>query len=123
MRKLAAVMVMLGALSLLPQWLPNLFQDMPGSETSPVLSQTTFPVPGAISAFAAEEWEREFEDICSQTADPMVLSEDQLRDLVARCDRLKPKIEKLGESERKVYLKRLDFCRGLFLYVLESKRQ
>jgi len=40
---------------------------------------------------------------------------------VQRCDALEPRIEKLDESRRKVYSRRLKQCRGLYAYVLESK--
>jgi hypothetical protein len=43
-----------------------------------------------------------------------------LADGIRRCDRLKPRIEKLDESAAKVYLKRLRTCRDLFVFMLES---
>ncbi len=74
------------------------------------------------AAWAQEDWRKEFDDVCSKTQDAMVFSADELRDLVGRCDRLKPRIEKLDESQRKVYLKRLQMCRDLYLFVLESRK-
>jgi hypothetical protein len=44
-----------------------------------------------------------------------------LKSLIQRCDTLEPKIEKLDDTRRKVYLRRLKQCRGLYAYVLESK--
>jgi hypothetical protein len=52
----------------------------------------------------------------------MSFSEEDLASLVQRCDALAPQIEKLDETRRKVYLGRLHMCRGLYAYVLESKR-
>ena len=72
---------------------------------------------------AQESWKQEFEDICAKTQDAMTLSVEELKALVERCDRLKPEIEKLGETERKVYLKRLQMCRDLYAFVLESKEK
>jgi hypothetical protein len=72
-------------------------------------------------ASAREDWRQEFEAVCSRTQDAMTLSAGELRELVARCDALKPAIEKLEETPRKVYLKRLQMCRDLFVFVLESK--
>jgi hypothetical protein len=72
-------------------------------------------------ASAQQDWRQEFEDVCSRTQDAMTLSAGELTDLVARCDALKPAIEKLEETPRKVYLKRLQMCRDLFVFVLESK--
>jgi hypothetical protein len=74
-------------------------------------------------AHAQEDWKKEFEDICSQTQDAMTLSIDELRNLVGRCDKLKLQIEKLEGPARKVYLKRLQLCRDLFAFVLESKQK
>jgi len=74
-------------------------------------------------ANAQEDWKNEFEHVCSKTQDAMALSADQLRNLVARCDKLKPQIEKLDETQRKVYLKRLQLCRDLLFFVLESKEK
>jgi hypothetical protein len=51
------------------------------------------------------------------------LGVEELKNLIQRCDKLKPRIEALDESPRKVYLKRLQLCRDLYLFVLESKEQ
>jgi hypothetical protein len=53
----------------------------------------------------------------------MAFGVEELKDLIARCDTLKPLIEKLDESQRKVYLKRLSLCRDLLVFVLESKEK
>lgn len=75
------------------------------------------------SVYAQDDWKKEFEEICSRTDDAMSLSKDELKALVARCDKLKPLIEKLDETEKKVYLRRLQLCRDLFSFVLESKEK
>lgn len=75
------------------------------------------------AAFAEEEWKKEFDDICGKTQDAMVIPLDELKKLVDRCDKLKPLIEKLGETESKVYLRRLQMCRDLFAFTLESKEK
>jgi hypothetical protein len=71
---------------------------------------------------AQEGWLKEFEDICAKTQDAMALGTDELKGLIARCDALKPLIDKLPETQRKVYLKRLQGCRDLYVFVLESKQ-
>ena len=70
-----------------------------------------------------EAWQKEFDDICSKTQDAMTFSEEELVSLVSRCDALRPQIEKLDETRKKVYLERLRMCRGLYAYVLESKKK
>ena len=74
------------------------------------------------AAPARESWRKEFDDVCSKTQDAMTFSQEELTDLIRRCDALLPQIEKLDESRRKVYVGRLRKCRGLYAYVLDSKR-
>ncbi|HEY5998234.1 MAG TPA: hypothetical protein VI078_02915, partial [bacterium] len=69
----------------------------------------------------APEWRAEFEAVCVKTDLAMSLSSAELADLIARCDRLAPLIGAEAETVRKVYLKRLQSCRALFAYVLESR--
>lgn len=82
------------------------------------------PGPGGPSlpvARAEEAWLTEFADVCSRTQDAMSLGLDELARLVERCDRLRPLVEKLEGPQRKVYLKRLQVCRDLYQFVLESR--
>ncbi|KAF0219503.1 MAG: hypothetical protein FD174_1963 [Geobacteraceae bacterium] len=74
-------------------------------------------------ACAEEPWRKEIADICSRTDDSMSLSKAELQSLIERCDKLKPVIESLEETPRKVYRKRLQMCRELFAFVLQSKEQ
>lgn len=72
----------------------------------------------------AQDWKKEYEEICSKTADVMALSVDELRELISMCDKLKAVIEGLeDESTRRVYLKRLQMCRDLYNFALEQKLQ
>lgn len=67
-------------------------------------------------------WKAEYESVCSDTDIAMTLSEEELKGRIARCDRLKPKIEAEEGSTRKVYLRRLRMCRELYNYVLENNK-
>ena len=69
-----------------------------------------------------EGWQKEFDAICSKTQDAMSYSQEELTSLIQKCDTLMPQIEKLDETRKKVYLKRLRTCRGLYAYVLESRK-
>jgi hypothetical protein len=71
---------------------------------------------------AQETWRKEFDDVCSKTQDAMTFSQEELTDLIRRCDALLPQIKKLDESQKKVYMGRLRMCRGLYAYVLDAKR-
>lgn len=72
---------------------------------------------------AKESWRTEFDNLCAKTEDAMTFSQEELTDLIRRCDGLRPQIEKLDESRKKVYLERLRKCRGLYEYVLEAKKK
>jgi len=83
----------------------------------------TCPLPfGPPACLAQEEWKVEFDAVCSKTDVAMTLSSEELTGLIAGCDRLKPKIETQEESTRKVYLRRLQMCRDLYKYLLETKK-
>jgi hypothetical protein len=75
------------------------------------------------TAYSQEEWRKEFDEICSKTEDSMAFSVQELKSLVDRCDALKSHVEKLDEPQRKVTLKRLQMCRGLYAFVLEMKEK
>jgi hypothetical protein len=75
------------------------------------------------SPAAAEDWQRQFDDVCSKTQDAMAFSTVELKALIQQCDALEPQIQKLDETRKKVYLRRLAQCRGLYAYVLDSKQK
>lgn len=85
-----------------------------------ICSVLLFVMP-VIGHCAGDEWKKEFEDVCSKTENSMLLSSDELKKLVARCDKLSPVIETQDESTRKVFRKRLKLCRDLYDYVLKSR--
>jgi TolA-binding protein len=76
----------------------------------------------AQAAPAQEAWQREFDEVCSKTQDALTFSQEQLTTLIQRCDALLPQIEKLDETQKKVFTGRLRMCRGLYVYVLDSKK-
>ena len=73
------------------------------------------------TAAAAENWQKGFEAVCAKTDDPMSLSPEELKDFLARLDKLLPAVEKLDDSTRRIYLKRIQSCRNLYAFVLEGK--
>ena len=72
-------------------------------------------------ARADQDWRKEFDEVCAKTQDAMALGIDELKSLVARCEKLKPELAKLDESSRKVFTRRLQACRDLYQFVLESR--
>jgi len=82
------------------------------------------PQSSAAPANAAQEtWRKEFDDVCGKTQDAMSFTTEELTDLIRRCDDLRPQIEKLDETRKKVYLVRLRMCRGVYAYVLDDKKK
>ena len=79
-----------------------------------------FVVLACLSASAEEAWQAEFDRVCGKSDESMSLRVEELRDLVARCEKLKPRIEASASPQKKVYLKRLEACRKLFVFVIES---
>jgi hypothetical protein len=73
------------------------------------------------SQAAEESWRQEFNGVCSKTTDSMSLNREELKLLVDRCEKLKPVIERQEETTRKVFRKRLEMCKNLLVFVLESK--
>ena len=74
-------------------------------------------------AYGEDSWRTDFDATCAQSNDAMALSMPELKKLIEQCDRVQKKIEAQEETVRKVYLKRLQMCRNLYLFVLEAKMQ
>ncbi|NTV50403.1 MAG: hypothetical protein HGB32_05785 [Geobacteraceae bacterium] len=75
------------------------------------------------TAYGEDAWRADFDASCAQSNDAMSLSIPELKKLVERCDVLQKTIEKEDETVRKVFLKRLQLCKNLYIFVLESKAQ
>jgi len=90
-----------------------------------VNSTISFPAINSVNyAFAADEaWKAEFDQICGQTDNATNMSTEELVKSLERCDRLKPRIEQLEATPRKIYLKRLQMCRNLFAYMIETRKK
>ena len=85
-----------------------------------------FAQPASIlnCAYAADEsWKSDFEKVCGQTDNAADLTIEELKKTLEKCDALKSRIEALEPTPRKIYLKRLQMCRNLFQFMLESKEK
>ena len=95
--------------------------------TAAILLALPFPGAGPVTsghagvAHAQGDWKTEFDAVCARTQEAGEMTADELKKLVDRCDRLMPRIEKLDETERKVYRRRLQMCRELYAFMLESR--
>jgi hypothetical protein len=79
----------------------------------------------ALSAAPAEDaaaWRQEYDSLCGRTLETEGMTEQELVQLLGRCDKLKPRIENLEATERKVFLRRLQLCCDLYRYMLDVKR-
>lgn len=63
------------------------------------------------------------DEVCAKTQDAMSLSGEELRELVARCDRLTPVVAAQPEPHRKVLGLRLRRCRDLYRFVLDTRER
>ena len=71
------------------------------------------------SANAEDAWRAEFDRLCGKSEQSMSLSIEELRDLAARCDKLRPEIEASANPQKKVILKRLEACQKVFAFMIE----
>jgi hypothetical protein len=74
-------------------------------------------------SYAEDAWRTDFDSVCTQSNVSMALSVSELKALIEKCDRLQDIIETKDETVRKVFLKRLQMCRNLYVFVLETKTQ
>ncbi len=74
-------------------------------------------------AFAVEEWIAEFDYLCGKTDESLNLKIEELQQLVDRCDKLKTLIENSEHPQKKIYLKRLENCRKLFIYMISVREK
>ncbi len=79
------------------------------------------PASPANAQGCADDWRLEFNDICSDDDYAMEFTIDELKQRVSRCEYLRPRIEALSGTQKKVYLKRLQSCRNLFIFVIQAK--
>lgn len=69
-----------------------------------------------------DEWRAEFERACSQSNRSMVMTVKELQELVTACDRVDKLLEVQDETVRKVYRKRVQQTKNLYLFMIETKK-
>jgi hypothetical protein len=75
------------------------------------------------AAFSEDTWRTDFDATCAQSNNAMTLSVNELKMLIERCDHLQKIVESQEETIRKVYSKRLQMCKKLYVFILETKIQ
>lgn len=76
----------------------------------------------SLSISAEDNWRVEFDKTCSRTSQSSAMTINELQELVMSCDRVEKLLETQDETVRKVYLKRVQQCKKLYLFMLETKR-
>ena len=78
-------------------------------------------------AYAQQDWKQEYAAVCAKTQNAMTLSSAELENHIERCDKLQERLYELngsqGETEKKVYTKRLKMCRDLYDFALKYKEE
>src|SRR6266545_4214349 len=72
---------------------------------------------------AEDAWLPDFDDICGKTQDAGSMTREELTAFVAKCDKVRAAIENSDNPQKKVYLFRLEKCRKLFAFMLESSEK
>lgn len=75
----------------------------------------------AIAGGGQSDWKAEFDALCGRSENSMTMTVAELKSAVEKCDALQRVIEGLEPTPRKVYLKRLQMCRNLLAYMLDSR--
>ena len=84
---------------------------------------SAFLLAAAPPARAGDGWRAEFDAICAGTQDAMTLSTEELKALVARADELLPRLQQLEPAQRKVFTTRLNGCRNLYQFILDTREK
>lgn len=75
------------------------------------------------ATYGEDAWRADFDATCSQSNNAMALSVNELRTLIDKCENLQKIVEAQEETVRKVYSRRLQLCKNLYVFVLETKLQ
>ena len=86
------------------------------------LSPSAFSQTSASHAQGStDDWQQEFDDVCSSTDYAMALTVDELKQRVSKCDSVRLRVEALEEPQRRVFLKRLQSCKDFYLFLIQTK--
>lgn len=72
---------------------------------------------------SAQPWKEEFERLCGQAEGAGSLPTDELRKIVADCDKLLETLQQIDTADKKVYIFRLKKCRNFYQYTIEMKER
>ncbi len=70
----------------------------------------------------AADWKKAFDEICSKVQGADSLSQQEIEELIKESDKILPEIQTSGDPGRKVYITRLKRCRGVYEFMLDTKK-
>ena len=73
-------------------------------------------------AGAAEDWKATFDLVCGSVQAAESMSEKEIASMIEKAEKLVPVIQASNDPAKKVYLVRLKKCRGVYEFMLETKK-
>lgn len=71
---------------------------------------------------AQEDWKTAFDEVCSKVQGADSLSQQEIEDMLKKSDRILPQIQASSDPGKKVYITRLKRCRGVYEFMLDTKK-
>lgn len=71
---------------------------------------------------AAENWKETFDLVCGSVQGAESMSEKEISAMLEKADKLMPVIQASDDPAKKVYLKRLKSCRGVYEFMLDTRK-
>jgi len=72
------------------------------------------------SSYANQElWREEFNALCGDTQKAATFGQDDLKELVVRCDKLSSELEGSDSAQKKAYIYRVEKCKNFFIFLIE----
>lgn len=72
---------------------------------------------------AEENWKDSFNEICGKVQGAESMSNQEIKAMMDRADKLVPMIKSSNEPGKKVFLLRLKRCRGVYEFMLDTRTQ
>jgi len=88
-----------------------------------VLSIALFLIDSLSFADEEDAWKKEFDELCGHTNEAMALPAERLNQLIDRCNKFISKIEAADNPRKKVYLFRVQKCKDLYQFVIDSIKE
>ena len=74
-------------------------------------------------AVAEENWKESFEEICGQVQGAESMTDQQIKAMMEKADKLMPVIQASNDPGKKVFLIRLKRCRGVYEFMLDTRKK